>query len=70
MPKKKQPDSPNPPARHFSLAPNHSLAQSGYGSLVRPSYSGGLAILTSPGGLPVVRHHQDLRPNEVNFILR
>lgn len=72
MPKRKlEDDYSGPPIQHFSLAPHQALMRSGYGPLVRPSGHGGLTLLTSPDGRPVIRTaHRDLKPNEVNFILR
>lgn len=70
MPKKKLDDDSGPPIRHFKLASNQTLMQTGYVPLVHPNTGGGLVLLTSPGGLPVIRHHRDLRPGEINFVLR
>ena len=70
MAKKKTDESSGPPARHFSLGPHQTLLKTGYGPLVQPSGHGGLTLHTSPGGLPVIRRHADLRPGEINFVLR
>lgn len=72
MPRKKEDDyTTGPPLRRFALAPHQALMTSGYGPLTRPSGHGGLTLLTSPDGRPVIRTaHRDLKPNEVNFILR
>lgn len=72
MPRRKDDDDySGPPVRIFALAPHQAVMQTGYGPLVRPSGHGGLTLLTSPDGRPVIRTaHRDLKPNEVNFILR
>jgi hypothetical protein len=68
--KKKRDEYSGPPVRHFSLAPHQTLLRTDYGHLIQPSGNGGLTLHTSPDGLPVIRQHADLRPGEINFVLR